>query len=142
VLSASLEGRQRALRVALRLVGLIGAIALMLATFGLFGVFANAVQERTREIGIRVAIGARPMDVFAAAFSTTGRALAVGVCVGTVASFTGTRLLRHLLYGLSAVDPVAYLGVAFTLVLAGVAATYVPARRALQVDPAVALRCE
>jgi hypothetical protein len=130
------------LRLGSKLAGLVGAVALVLAAFGLFGVFTNAVLERTREIGVRLAIGAGGADIFRAVFAETGRSLAVGLCVGAGGAIVAARLLRHWLYGLGAVDPVAYLAVALTLLLVGAAATYVPARRALHVDPATTLRYE
>jgi len=132
----------RGLRLGSKLAALVGAIALVLAAFGLFGVFMNAVLDRTREIGIRMAIGARPVDVFGAVFATTGRSLAAGLGVGAGGAVVAARLLRHSLYGLGAGDPVAYLGVAVTLLLAGTMATYLPARRALRLDPAGTLRRE
>ena len=141
-LAASLDNRQRAVRFGLRVVASIGAVALALAAFGLFGVFANAVEERTREIGIRTALGARAVDVFRSVFAATGRAMAYGLAAGVVMAAGGARLLRHSLHGLSALDPLAYLAVGSVLAAAGIAATYVPARRALHVDPAAALRYE
>lgn len=141
-LADRLSGRDKTLRAGMKAAVGLGAGALILAACGLFGVFVNAVQERTREIAIRMAIGARPLDVFRAAFTTTGRALTAGLGLGTFGAVLGGWLLRHSLHGLGAVDPVAYVGVAVTLALAGVAATCVPARRALRVDPAAALRRE
>jgi predicted permease len=141
-LAASLDNRQRAVRFGLRIVASIGAIALALAAFGLFGVFAHAVEERTREIGIRMALGARAVDVFRSVFATTGRSLAYGLAAGVLTAAGGARLLRHSLHGLSALDPLAYLAVGAMLAAAAVVATYAPARRALHVDPAAALRHE
>jgi len=141
-LSSSIGGRGRGLQIALKLLAMNGSIALALAMFGLFGVFTNAVQERTREIGIRIAIGARAAHVLRATFASTARSLVMGLVLGVVIAVAGGYLLRHLFYGLGAADPIAYLWVALVLTAAGAAATYLPAQRALRVDPVVALRCE
>jgi predicted permease len=121
---------------------MLGALALVLAAGGVFGVFSYLVEERTREIGIRVALGARRAQVVAALFGTTRTALIAGLSIAAVLSFAAGRLLRDFLYGLSPVDPVAYLGTAAVLALAATAATIIPARRAMKIDPVVALRHE
>jgi predicted permease len=121
---------------------MLGALALVLAVGGVFGVFSYLVEERTREIGIRVALGARRPQVVAALFGTTRTALIAGLFIAAVLSFAAGRVLRAFLYGLSPVDPLAYLGTATILALAAVAATIVPIRRAMTVDPVVALRHE
>ena len=121
---------------------MLGALALVLAAGGVFGVFSYLVEERTREIGIRVALGARRAQVVAALFGTTRTALIAGLSIAAVLSFAAGRLLRDFLYGLSPIDPVAYLGTAAVLALAATAATIIPARRAMKIDPVVALRHE
>jgi hypothetical protein len=121
---------------------MVGGLALILAVGGVFGVFSYLVEERTREIGIRVALGARRAQVVAALFGVTRTALIAGLSIAAVLSFASGRLLRSFLYGLSPVDPVAYLGTATLLAVAAIAATIIPVRRAMTVDPVVALRHE
>jgi predicted permease len=121
---------------------MLGVLALVLAVGGVFGVFSYLVEERTREIGIRVALGARRAQVVAALFGSTRTALVAGLCVAAILSFVTGQALRSFLYGLSPLDPVAYIGTAAVLALAAVVATVVPARRAMTVDPVVALRHE
>ena len=121
---------------------MLGGLALVLAVGGVFGVFSYLVEERTREIGIRVALGARRAQVVAALFGSTRTALLAGLAVAAILSFAAGQALRAFLHGLSPLDPVAYVGTAAVLALAAVAATIIPARRAMRVDPVVALRYE
>jgi predicted permease len=141
-LSASLEDRRKAFRVGPLLAGLLGSFALALATVGMFGVFAYAVRQRTREIGIRMALGAQPGDVVRLILAGHSRAVLVGLLVGLLGAVAASQVLRGFLYGLSPFDPIAYLGVAALLAAAGLAASYVPARRATRIDPIAALRCD
>lgn len=122
------------------LVGLLAALAVMLAAIGVFSAFAYAVAQRTTEIGIRMALGARPAQIVAALLGTSARAVALGLGFGLARAAAGSRLIARLLYGLSPYDPVAYLTAAGILALAGLAATYIPAGRATRIDPAAALR--
>jgi len=122
------------------LAGAFGALALILATIGMFGVFAYVVQQRTREIGIRMALGARPGDVVQLVLAGNARPVIMGVLAGVAGAMASARLMQHLLFGLSPFDPVAHIGVAGMLALAGFAASYVPVRRAVRVDPVEALR--
>jgi predicted permease len=122
------------------LAGFFGTLALSLATIGMFGVFAYLVQQRTREIGIRMALGARAGDVVRLVLAGQARAVILGLLVGIVGAMASARLMRHLLFGLSPFDPVAHVGVASLLALAGMAASYVPVRRAVRLDPVNALR--
>jgi len=129
-------------RVGAFVAGSIGLLGLALATIGLAGVFAYAVQQRTREIGIRMALGARATDVVRLVLGSGARALGIGLATGLIGAAAAAQLLRSHLYGLSPLDPLVYAGVALVLAAAGATATCVPARRALRVDPIVALRYE
>jgi len=122
------------------LAGGFGMLALVLATIGMFGVFAYLVQQRTREIGIRLALGARPWDVARLVLSEHARPVLMGILLGVAGAMASARLMQHLLFGLSPFDPVAHLGVAGMLALAGFSASYVPVRRAVRLDPVNALR--
>jgi macrolide transport system ATP-binding/permease protein len=122
------------------LAGAFGTLALTLATIGMFGVFAYLVQQRTREIGIRMALGARSGDVVRLVLAGNARPVLMGIVAGLAGAIAAARLMQHLLFGLSPFDPVAHLGVAGILGLAGFAASYVPVMRAVRVDPVKALR--
>ena len=129
-------------RVAATLLTALGSVALLLAALGIYGVVANSVNQRTREIGIRVALGAQRLDVVWL-FVRQGLYLAgLGVGVGAAGTLAAAPVLSSLLIGVSAGDPLSYLAV--TALLAGVAllACWLPARRAAKVDPLVALRYE
>ena len=141
-LSAHLEARVAEAKWGPMLAAVLGAFALALATVGMFGVFAYAVRQRTREIGIRMALGAQPSAVVRLILTGHSRAVAAGLVVGLFGAVASSIVMRSRLHGLSPFDPVAYLGVAALLAAAGLAASYVPARRAVRVDPVVALRYE
>jgi predicted permease len=129
-------------RFAMALLTAFAVVALVLAAVGLYGVIAYNVTQRTREIGVRVALGAQAADVARLVLGEGGRLTAVGVVFGVVGGFAAARALRGMLYGVGPTDPLTFIGTA--LVLAGVAllASYLPARRALRVDPTEALRAE
>ena len=129
-------------RLTMTLVGTFAGLALTLAAIGLFGVMALRVTQRTREIGIRLALGAQRPDVFRLIIGNGLKLAAIGVAIGLVASFGLTRLLSGLLFGVGAGDPLTFCFV--VLLLGGVAllANYLPARRATKVDPIVALHEE
>jgi ABC-type antimicrobial peptide transport system permease subunit len=129
-------------RFLLFLVGFFAAAALALVAVGLYGVIAFFVTRRTQEIGIRMAIGAQRSDVLRLVLGEGLRLAAFGVIVGVLASFATTRLLSSLLFGISANDPFTLAGVALVLSLIALAASYIPARRAMRVDPITALRYE
>jgi macrolide transport system ATP-binding/permease protein len=141
-LSAHLEARVAESKWGPMLAAVLGAFALALATVGMFGVFAYAVRQRTREIGIRMALGAQPSAVVRLVLAGHSRAVLAGLVVGLFGAVASSIIMRSRLHGLSPFDPVAYLGVAAVLTVAGLAASYVPARRATRVDPVVALRYE
>ena len=117
-------------------------LALALATFGVFGIFAYAVEERRREIGIRFALGAQKGQVLTALLRTAHRAVLVGLTLGLLLSLCVGALLDQVLLGLSPFDPLAFGIVAAILSGAGVLATFIPARRALSVAPAVILKLD
>lgn len=129
-------------RLTVFLLGTFAALALILAALGLYGVLAYHVSQRTREIGVRMALGATPGSVVQL-FLRHGLKLAVlGLGVGLLASFGLTRLLDRILYNVSALDPVSFAAVALVLAAIGTLACYIPARRATKVDPMSALRSE
>ena len=129
-------------RFSATLMAVFAALAGLLACVGIVGVMSNAVAQRTREIGIRVALGARAADVLAVVLAPGLRLIALGLAAGTLAALGLTRFLTGLLYGVRPSDPVAF-GAAFVLLaVAGAIACYLPARRALGIDPNAALRSE
>jgi predicted permease len=138
IVSDSIADRQ----FSMLLLGVFAGVALVLAALGIYGVISYTVAQRTREIAIRMALGADRSDVLKAVAAQGMRPVLGGLAIGLAASYGLTRLMTGMLYGVSAGDPVTLLGVA--LVLAGVAlvATLVPARRATRVTPVVALRSE
>jgi putative ABC transport system permease protein len=117
-----------------------GALGLLLAMVGAFATFAYAVEERRHEIGIRVALGARPSQIISLVVLTTSRALLSGLAAGFILSVAAVPVLRHFLYGLSPLDPIAYAETAAILIAAAGLATWIPAHRAAGVDPAGTLR--
>jgi predicted permease len=129
-------------RVIASVAGIVSLLALMLASVGVFGVFAFVVQERTREIGIRMAIGARASQVVRLVLGSTSWATAAGLLLGLAGAVGVTRLIERYLYGVGRFDAVTFGAVAAVLAVAALVATYVPVRRATRVDPATALRCE
>jgi ABC-type antimicrobial peptide transport system permease subunit len=129
-------------RFLLFLVGLFAVVALILAAVGLYGVVAFFVALRTKEIGVRMALGARRGDVLRLILGEAARMAVLGVVSGLVASLAITRLLSSLLFGISATAPLTFAGVAALLSLVALAASYIPAYRAMRVDPVTALRYE
>jgi putative ABC transport system permease protein len=138
VYSASLGSR----RFNVILIGCFGITALLLATAGVFGVMAYAVSLRTREIGVRIALGAGSGDVLKMILGQALRTIFIGVAIGIAGSLALTRTVESLLFGVTATDPLTFGGVTLLLVGAALLACYIPARRATKVDPLVALRYE
>ncbi len=118
------------------------ATALLLASVGLYAVVAHSVSQRTREIGLRMAVGGTARDIVWLVLAQGLRQVAIGLVIGLIAAFGVTRVMRSALVGVSPSDPVTFLAVAMLLLLAGVLGCAVPARRAIRVDPVVALRCD
>jgi len=124
------------------LLGLFGILALVLASVGIYSVLAYVVSQRNHEIGVRMALGAQPGQVMRLILSVGLRLTLIGVAIGIAASLALTRLISSLLFGISATDPATFAGVTVLLVVVALAACYIPARRAMRVDPMVALRHE
>jgi putative ABC transport system permease protein len=126
----------------LALVGLFGMLALILAAVGLYGVTSYSVVQRTHEIGIRVALGARPRDVLRLVVGQGARLAVFGLAIGICAALALAKVMASLLYGIGPRDPITFGAVALLLLFVALAASYIPARRAARVDPLVALRHE
>jgi predicted permease len=124
------------------LLGAFGLLAVALSVIGLYGVVAYTVAQRTREIGIRMALGALKLDVQWMVLAHGLRLTAAGIGAGLAVSVVATRLLRSFLYGMSPLDPVAFGGAALAWLLIAMLASYIPAQRAARVDPAISLRYE
>jgi putative ABC transport system permease protein len=129
-------------RMNVALLAAFAGLALLLGAIGIYGVQSYAVRQRVREIGIRIALGAQRSDVFRLVLGQGLKLALIGICVGLAASFALTRLMASQLYGLSATDPLTFAAVAIVLAFVALLACYIPARRAMRVDPMVALRHE
>jgi ABC-type antimicrobial peptide transport system permease subunit len=138
LVSASLDNR----RFSMTMFGLFSGAALALAMVGLYGVMAYITSERTHEIGIRMALGAQRVDMLRMILRQSFTLVFAGVALGVLASIALTRLLSTMLYGVRATDVLTYAGVVGLLAVAAALASYIPARRAMKVDPMVALRYE
>ena len=128
--------------IAIELVGIMGAVGLLLAIAGLYGLVAYNVSRRTREIGIRIAIGAEPIDVLRLMMGKGLMLVGVGTAVGLVMGFAVEQLMNSMLFNAGGVDILAYVVVVPALLLVTILATYVPARKASKIAPTQALRYE
>jgi ABC-type antimicrobial peptide transport system permease subunit len=124
------------------MLGIAAVVAIILGAIGIYGVISYAVSLRTREIGVRMALGARHADVSRMVLTQGSIVAAIGVVAGLASAFGLTRLMSSLLYGVSAADPVTYLLAAVGVAAVALFATYIPARRAASVDPVEALHWE
>jgi putative ABC transport system permease protein len=124
------------------LVSAFAVLALVLASIGIYGVMAYAVTQRTQEIGVRMALGARRQDVLRLVLGLGVRLTIIGVLIGLVGAFVSTRLMTSLLFEISAANPLAFMLPATLLAIVTLLAAYLPARRAASIDPMRALRAE
>jgi putative ABC transport system permease protein len=130
------------LRFPLQLLGAFAALALVLSAVGIYGVTAYGVAQRTREFGVRIAIGAQAADVLRMVMGSALRLAGLGVAIGLVSALLIAQALSSLLYGVSARDPLTYAAISLLLTLVALFASFLPARRATRVDPMTALRAE
>jgi len=124
------------------LLGLFGALALILASIGIYGVLAYSVAQRTSEIGLRMALGAQPRQVLGLVLKQGMLLAVIGAAVGIIVALPVARMAGNLLYGISATDPLTYVGITLLLMAVALLACYLPARRATRIDPLIALRVE
>jgi putative ABC transport system permease protein len=129
-------------RFNLVLLGLFGGLALLLSAAGIYGVMAYGVAQRKNELGLRLALGAQPHDVMNLILRQGLQLISVGLVLGLVSALALTRLMKSLLFGVSATDPLTFAMIALLLTFVALLACWIPARRATKVDPMVALRCE
>jgi putative ABC transport system permease protein len=124
------------------LLSVFGGVAILLAVTGIFGITAHSVSQRINEIGIRMALGAASGDVLRVVLARAMRLIALGLALGIAASLALTKAIQNLLWGVTSADPATFLTVTLLLAAVALLACYLPARRALRVDPVIALRYE
>jgi predicted permease len=129
-------------RFTMALLGVFAGLAVLLSSIGIYGVISYVVGQRTNEIGIRIALGAQRRDVLRLMLGEGMKMALLGVLIGIAVALGLTHLMVNILFGVSATDPITFLGVAMLLVVVALAACWIPARRATRVDPLVALRYE
>jgi ABC-type antimicrobial peptide transport system permease subunit len=129
-------------RMASTLLSIFGALALALVTAGVYGVVAYSVTQRTSEIGIRLALGAKPRDVLRLLLGQSMRLTLIGLGFGLGLAFALTRFMSSLLYGVSTSDPIIFGGMTLLIAYVTLLASYIPARRAMRIDPVITLRYE
>ena len=129
-------------RFSMMLLGVFASVALVLATIGIYGVMAYLVNQGTRELGIRIALGASPGNILRLVVRQ-GMVLAFsGVAIGLVAAFLLVRLMRSMLFGVEVTDPITFTGISLLLAIIALLACYIPAQRAARIDPMISLRCD
>jgi putative ABC transport system permease protein len=138
VFASSLDQR----RFSLVIFGVFGCVALLLAAMGIYGVTSYAVAQRTQEIGIRIALGARMSDVLKLVLGSGMSLVLIGAALGVAGAFAATRVMSNLLFGVAPTDFATFTTVVVVLVVVALVACYIPARRATKVDPLEALRYE
>jgi putative ABC transport system permease protein len=138
ILTVSVAGR----RLNMLLLSIFAAVALILASVGIYGILSYAVAQRTHEIGIRVALGARAMDVLSLVVGQGMRLVLIGVALGLAGAFLLTRVMASLLYEVSVTDTLTFVAIPLILISVALVSSYIPARRAMKVDPMIALRYE
>jgi ABC-type antimicrobial peptide transport system permease subunit len=124
------------------LIGVFGLLALLLASVGLYGVMSYAVSQRTREIGVRMALGARARDVLRLVVKEAMTMVVIGMAIGLGLAAALSRLISSFLFGVGAMDALTFAAIPILLATVALLASYLPARRAAKVDPLIALRCD